>query len=80
MSKYPSVRITWLDGASHDAWQDVSELDVEPVVCITRGVLCRETETDIFVAGSERPDGQVSCVMQIPKRAILEKVVKGEIE
>lgn len=65
------VKVEWEDAGSQDAWQSVSDIDTEPIMCVTVGVLCKETPDRLFIACTLRPHAdEVSCVMQIPRSQV----------
>lgn len=77
MKTFKRVQVEWQDACSHDEWQTPEHLDDSPLNCVTVGFLCKETKTDIYVAGTMQigEDDDVSCVMQIPK-GMVKKITK----
>jgi len=69
------IQVAWVDAQSHDAWLNLSELiewSAKPLTVHTVGVLVHENDHCICVAGTTTDPDESCCVMQIPKRCILE--------
>jgi hypothetical protein len=67
------VRLTWIDPTSIDAWTSKEEaIAYEPHKIITVGILVGETEGYYIVAANmDLVNDDVSCVMVIPRSALL---------
>jgi len=47
--QHKSVEITWYDPTSKPSWQDMSETDFDPNVCVSRGYLLRNDEDFVTI-------------------------------
>lgn len=66
-----TIYLEWLDPHSVDPWTDVSDIDLEPFLIQTFGILLKESENSLAVALNYNvKQKDCSCVMIIPKSAI----------
>lgn len=66
MKRVKIVLVEWLDAVSLDEWTDRLE-PLEPVLCISAGILLLKDKHHIKIAVNYIPEtDQASCVMTIP--------------
>lgn len=88
-TKYPVVKVVWLDSETHDSWKTEDEItqDSGPMECFTVGFLVRKPTKKTptyFVANTvtnPAPDiqRQASCIMKIPEVCVTEVVYLEDV-
>lgn len=49
-SKYPQVRVIWVDAESHDEWTNIEDMDTTCKEIITLGHLIKDDENGLVIA------------------------------
>lgn len=66
-----TIYLEWVDPHSVDPWTDVNDLELEPELIHTFGILLKENDDCLAVSlNYNRQNHDCSCVMIIPKSAI----------
>lgn len=67
------IYVKWLDPHSVDPWTSKEDLHLEPYMVHSVGIFLKETERTIALSLNKADESEdTSCVMVIPKNAILE--------
>jgi len=69
VSKYPIVKVIWVDSSARYGWQPVVDDDDVPLEVTSVGFLLKKTKERLIMASHAAPDG-VHSQMHIPRVAI----------
>lgn len=78
--KVPIWHVVWHDAAHpRGAWQDLDEVEADPVETFTIGYLIFKDRTQVKLAATMTTDEQFTAEMMIPKKCIvsIDEVVDG---
>jgi hypothetical protein len=72
--KHKVLFVTWNDAESIDAWTDAVEIDHDPAVIHSIGLLLKEDKDSITLAlNHDTKNDTYSCIMKIPKGMIVSR-------